>query len=147
MPAGCEFICKNKNCKHYDTGFVITAPWPMGKIQLVITAKQLQDNKEFINDLIKIKNNGKKYCCIPFPNIDKIPTEIYRIHMWSEQAKCIWEFEVNKEELEIYQTIVPKTCPKTGCQLKTFQEIYQDGITCWHCGEKLTQDRWFTNEN
>ena len=29
MPAGCDFICRNSNCEHFNNGFVITGPWPM----------------------------------------------------------------------------------------------------------------------
>jgi len=151
MPAGCEFICKNPNCKHVNSGFVLTAPWPMGKIQLAILSAQVREHPKFKKELIKLKNEGRKLVCITYPNIDKIPTEAYRIQLWSNDAKCIWEYQVDEKIKIDYDNLVdnseiPKTCPKTGCKLLNFFDVVNSGINCPHCNEKLLQSRWFTNE-
>jgi len=148
MPSGCEFTCKNEKCKCYNTGFVITSPWPMGNIQLVINSSSVKDNAEFREQLINVKKEGKKLACIPFPNIDKIPTECYRVQLWSKEANLIWEYHIKSDNVEtIYDDPeVPKLCPKTHCNLVIFTEAITEGINCPHCGEKLSQSRWWTNE-
>ena len=42
---------------------------------------------------------------------------------------------------------LPSTCPKTNSRLMSFNEVSKEGIDCPHCGQKLIQNRWFTNEN
>lgn len=151
MPAGCEFICKNPKCEHFKSGFIITAPWPMGKIQLIILSTQVEENPKFKEELIKLKNNGKKLACINYPNIEKIPTEAYRVQLWSNEAKCIWEYIVDDNVRQNYENSIetadlPTTCPKTGFKLNNFYDVVTNGINCPHCKEKLFQSRWFTQE-
>ena len=68
MPAGCEFICKNKKCKCYDAGFIITDAWPVARIELIIEQNQVKKNESFRNQIIEMKNNGRKYFKIQYPN-------------------------------------------------------------------------------
>lgn len=147
MSAGCDFVCKNESCSCHNTGFVITAPWAMGKIELVLSSYQVKENTEFYNELKTKMKDGKKLCCIPYPNLNKIKTEAYRVQMWSPDAKCIWEFHVSELPNESDKTCngqVPLKCPTTGCDLLTFQEVVRDGINCPSCGNTLVQNRWFS---
>jgi len=152
MPAGCDFICANENCSQHNNGFVITAPWPMGKISLVINSSRVKNIPEFREKLIKEKNSGRKYACITYPNTDDIPIERYRVQYWSHNAQCIWQYEVIKNDNETIQEAIQRTetipfkCPKTNGPLMTFQEVLSEGIECAFCGEKLKQSRWFTQE-
>lgn len=155
MPAGCDFICNNTNCEQYRNGFVITAPWPMGQIELVISSisKSLvikPNNKDILDKIIEQKNNGRKYACIIYPNNDCIEKVAYRVQLWSTLAKCIWEDDVEAKGQDLTESIsianLPSTCPKTGGTLYSFNEVTKDGIYCPFCGEKLQQSRWFTNE-
>lgn len=50
MPDGCEFVCKNESCEYYNTGFNITGPWAMGKIELIINAPNVKKDKELQQD-------------------------------------------------------------------------------------------------
>lgn len=148
MPAGCEFICKNKDCVAFDTGFSISAPWPMAKIKIIINSSALKDKEKFKDKLIELKNSGREYALIQYPNIDKIQPEKYRIQMWSDEAKCIFDFQVEQNDIidnNIYEKY--NICPLTNTKMRTFNEVCIDGIKCPHCKEKLTQSRWFTNEN
>jgi hypothetical protein len=155
MPAGCDFICNNNQCSQYKNGFVITAPWPMGKIELIISSlskslivKPL--NQSVLDKMIEYKNSGRKYACIIYPNKDNIETAAYRVQLWSPKAKCIWDFDIesNGESLQesIHKSNIPNVCPKTGEPLLNFTEVTKEGINCPFCGEKLQQSRWFTNE-
>ena len=152
MPAGCDFICKNEDCQQFDSGFVMTAPWPMGKICLVVNASRVKELPDFRQKIIDQKNSGRRVACIPFPNIDKIPTECYRVQLWSNDAQCLWQYEVewNGEECDfeeaIKQSDVPDKCPKTQGEVKEFSKVIADGINCPFCGERLEQSRWFTKE-
>jgi hypothetical protein len=150
MPAGCEFVCKNIKCENYNSGFIVTSPWPMGKIELVINSKKVKDNKEFRDYIIKQKDNGEKHFPIQLPNTDEIPITAYKISLWSDEAKCIYNYKVvinNIDNLkdEIKLANLPEKCEKTGCQLRDFDSITNDGINCPECKEKLQQNRWFTN--
>ena len=156
MPAGCEFICKNEDCQDNGKGFVLTAPWPMGKIELVISelsnqVKLKPSLKDLLDKTIDFKNQGRKYACITFPNVNNIPTVAYRINFWSPTANCIWQYDVEEdEELTIVEAIAKVTdgiCPKTGCRMQDFVEVMKNGIECPSCGELFSQSRWFTNEN
>jgi len=152
MPAGCDFICQNLSCDQYASGFVMSAPWPMGKIELLIGALESKiSQKDTMNHLMAMKNDGHKYACLILPNIDKIETVAYRINMWSPETKCIWKFDVelNGKSLEeaLPEANLPTTCPKTNSRLMSFNEVSKEGIDCPHCGQKLIQNRWFTNEN
>ena len=156
MPAGCDFICQNSLCDQFGNGFVITGPWPMGEIELIITSlnKSLvikPGNKEILEKVIEQKNNGRKYACIAFPNNDGIERVAYRIQLWSPDAKCIWDFDVeSKGDADISDSIqennLPILCPKTSGPLLTFSEVTKNGILCPYCGDQLQQSRWFTNE-
>ena len=151
MPAGCEFICKNKSCEYFNHGFTITEPWPMGRIELVLNAPNVKKDPDFRQGLIDLKNQGRKFACITYPNIAGIDTLAYRVHMWSEDAKCIWQFDVETIETEdvedtIDQSDIPALCPKTGGELLNFHDITQKIMFCPHCNLPMQQDRWFANE-
>lgn len=150
MPAGCEFACVNEKCKQYKSGFIITSPWPMGKIELVINSKKVKENNEVREHFIKLKDNGEKYAVIQLPNTDETPIIAYKVSLWSDKAKCIYSYPVetvDSQSLEesIKNANLPEKCEKTGCQLKDFDTITKEGINCPYCGEKLQQNRWFTN--
>lgn len=156
MPAGCSFICDNSNCPQYQNGFTINAPWPMAKIELVISnlSKTLMfkpANKEILDAIINYKNNGRKYACIIYPNSNGLQKVAYLIQLWSPEAKTIWEYDIETDGKPLEEVLkspeLPDKCPKTGCKLMTFNDVTKDGINCPHCGEKLKQSRWFTNEN
>jgi hypothetical protein len=151
MPAGCEFICKNDKCENYKSGFQITSQWPMGKIELIINSNRVKEKKEFRNYLIKQKDNGEKYAPIQLPNNDEIPIIAYKISLWSDEAKCIYSYPVivpnlEKKEETIKEANLPEVCEKTGCRLRDFNSVINDGILCPSCKEKLQQNRWFVSE-
>ena len=150
MPAGCDFICKNDKCEQYKSGFTITSPWPMGRIELVINSNRVKENKPLREHLIKQKDNGEKLACIQLPNDDDLPITTYRVSLWSDDANCIYSFpieETNSDDLEesIKKANLPTKCEKTGCELRNFDSVTTDGINCPYCKEKLQQNRWFTN--
>lgn len=148
MPAGCEFICKNEMCNAFNSGFSISAPWPMAKIKMIINSSAVKEKEKFKNKLIELKESGREYALIQYPNIDKIQPEKYRIQMWSEEAKCVFDFQVEVDEIsdaKIYEKI--NICPLTNTKMKTFNEVCSEGIKCPHCNNLLFQSRWFTNEN
>ena len=118
MPVGCEFVCQNKSCDCFNQGFNIAGPWPMGKIELVLNAPNVKKEPEFRQGLIDLKNQGRKYACITFPNVSRIPTVAYRVNMWSERAHCLYQHDVEVVEDEaleeaISKANIPSVCPKT----------------------------------
>lgn len=143
MPAGCDFYCNHDSCKAYKTGFTITAPWPMTRIEKVISKLNAENKKEFREKLISLKNEGKKYSCIMLPNNNCLEIEKYRVQAWSEEANCIWEFVVDSiDDIDN----IPGRCTKTQCKLKKFEEVVKEGILCPHCGSVLEQERWYAKE-
>ena len=153
MPAGCEFICKNKDCEYTNCGVVMTGPWPLGRVELILNTMSVKKIPQLRDRLIESKNNGRKLACISYPNLDQIETMAYRIQMWSEEANCIWDFDAKVQSKEdsvdtaINNANIPLKCKTSGGQLKDFNETVKEGIKCPHCGEKMHQDRWFTNED
>ncbi len=152
MPAGCEFICRNQSCKHHGCGFTITSPWPMGRIELVLNAPNIKKVTDLRQQLIDFKNEGRKYACITYPNVSRIKTEAYRVHMWSNDAKCLWQYDavIDDPSESLEQTIsnanIPLKCPNTDGDLWDFNTTIKNGIFCPHCNIPMQQDRWFTNE-
>lgn len=143
MLAGCDFVCKNEKCEYRDTGFVMTGPWPLGDIDDIINSEKVK-NTALENELNDLKESGRQFACIVFPNKGKVEYKKYRVQMWSEEAKCIWTFEVDKNGDEYSKT--PDICPKTKCQLTSFNEAISSGIKCPCCSVLLDQKKWMVNE-
>ena len=155
MPAGCDFVCENKECKNYNTGIVITGPWPLGEIDKVINAPNVKKNKEFQEGLIKLKNDGQKYACIIYPNFNKIDTIGYRVSMWCSKCLCIYKYDAmvldpNEEtEKTIANANIPTHCNKCNTELKSFFNLIDEkdnGIACPACSVFTTKNSWFSQE-
>lgn len=151
MPAGCDFICKNNNCENFNKGFVITGPWPIARIEMVIASNVIQRKPEYKEELINLKKQGKKYTCLVYPNYKEIEPVGIRVNLWSPKALCIWSYELLFEEGQSVEALMdkylPDKCPKTECDLLNFNDVVQDGIVCPSCNQKMFQNRWFTNED
>ena len=151
MPAGCDFICRNKECENCDTGFTITAPWPMGHIDDVINSSRVKELQSFQEKLQDLKESGREYVCITFPNVDNVETKCYRVNLWSVGEKCLWQYDVPIEENEtleesIKKACLPDKCPKTNSKMLSYKEAIIEKIKCPSCNEELDQGRWFTKE-
>ena len=151
MPAGCEFICKNDKCENLNKGFAITAPWPIGQIELIINSSPVKKFADLRQRLIDQKNTeGRKFALIQFPNEDQIPIIGYRINMWDSAKNCIWQYdlELQGQSLEeaLESVVFVSEMAKNGDGLITFNEVVDQGICCPTCHEKMFQNRWFTNE-
>jgi len=151
MPAGCEFICQNRSCNCFEQGFNVTAPWPMGQIELVLNAPNVKKDSEFRDGLIRLKNEGRQFACITYPNFANIPIVAYRVNMWSKEANSLFQYDIEAQPDKSFEELVaesdiPSSCPKTGGEFWDFEEASKNGIDCPHCEFALRQDRWFTNE-
>lgn len=155
MASGCEFMCENKDCKQYKNGIVVTAPWPLGDIDRIISCSNIFKNKEFQDGLRKLRDQGRKYACLIFPNIDEIPTAGFRVHMWCDKCPCLWSYDamlsietVNMEDA-IQKAKIPENCPTCESKLKTVNELLDEkdgGIICPSCKVKMKSHPWFSNE-
>ena len=152
MPSGCEFRCDNKECKCYNTGFTMLAPWPIADINDVIHADNIKKHKEFQEELIALKKEGRKYTCINYPNENGIFKVGYKIQKWCDKCKIIWNYEAiiqdKKESMEetLAHAEVEDVCSECGDKLKTFSQTLEDGIECFHCKQRLIPQVWFSNE-
>jgi len=155
MPAGCDFVCKNEECQHYDTGFTMTAPWPMGKIDNVISQFRVKEMPEFQEQLKKLKENGREYVCIAFPNDEELEIEGYRITLWSLGAKCLWNYHIVLEDGQTLEDAIlsykergelPEKCPQTKSDILDYTNAIKNGINCPYCNEELFQQRWYSQE-
>ena len=151
MPAGCDFVCNNEECSNYESGFTMTSPWPMGSIYCVLESSSVKRKDDLKDHLIQLKQDGRKYACIPFPNLDNIEHIATRVQLWSPDANCLWEYDVMNPELDIQEAIklaqdIPDKCPKTGGELLEFTKIIGSEVKCPMCGQKLSTNRWFANE-
>jgi hypothetical protein len=152
MPAGCEFICKNKECKHFNFGFVVTDAWPLTRIELVIGQNQIKINENFKKKLVEFKNEGRKYFKIQYPDDNHVPRLGYLINKWCPKCSIVWSFEaLNKNDgdnLEncLKNSNIPVNCEKCSTLLIHFSDLIKDGIKCSECQKDLEQNRWFSNE-
>lgn len=151
MPAGCEFICKNKSCAQCGNGFIITAPWPMGQIELVVNSILVKNNNELRQKLLDFKKEGRKFACIQMPDSEYIPVIAYRVQLWSPEASCLWQYDLELNDKSLHETLqddtLPKKCEKTGCDLLDFSEVIEQGVKCPTCKEIMYQNRWYSNEH
>ena len=150
MPAGCDFVCRNEDCECFDTGFTITAPWPMGNIDDVLGSSKIQSLPDVKESLELLKKAGRQHMCIAYPNEDKIETKCYRVNLWDSGNKRILQFDVIKEDdkdlaTSIKDANLPNSC-SSGSKVKDFTEIITDGINCPYCENKMQQEKWFAKE-
>lgn len=152
MPAGVDFVCKNDDCKYCNSGFVMTAPWPMGDINKIIDAPNVVNHKEFREGLLKLKTEGRKYACITYPNLDETEMESYRVHKWCQKCTCLWTYDapvsdVNKSISEVLEEAnLPNECPTCNTELMDFNDVVEGGINCPFCKEEMSNNSWFCNE-
>lgn len=157
--SGCDFVCKNKECKHYKSGLVLTSPWPLGDIDKVISSQKVAKNmsSEDKAKLLAYKKEGRKLACISLPDPENIPVVGYRVHMWCEKCPCLWTYdamipEKNEENImdsAIKNANIPEFCPTCNGKMKTFSELIDkdsEGIKCTSCQTKLQHNVWFSNE-
>jgi hypothetical protein len=142
MPAGCDFVCKNSNCLQVNKGFTITGPWPMGDIDEVINNTT---DQPLLQHLEQKKKDGCKIACISFPNTKGIKTLFNRVSLWSQEARCVWQYDIDVNTA-LERAKLPDICERTGCELKSFMDVVEDGVDCPFCGEKMNQIRWSTRE-
>jgi len=154
---GCDFVCKNEECKHKDCGIVLTSPWPLGNIDDILNSSKVANNDSFKKDLEELKKQGRKYACICLPDAENIKIVGYRVHMWCENCPCDWTYDAmipDKVEGDIIQAAIknaniPENCPTCNHKLKNFIELiskYGEGIKCTSCKTKLSVKVWFCNE-
>ena len=152
MPSGCEFKCDNKECSNYNSGFTVLAPWSIGDIDKIINAKAVKKNQPFQAELIKLKESGKQYSCINYPNVDKIDKVGYRVQKWCDKCLVIWNFDAmiqNPEETAeetVEKANITNSCSKCNETLKQLTQMVEDGVPCPSCKQKLTHQVWFSNE-
>ena len=152
MPAGCDFICENEDCEHCSKGTVITGPWPIAKIEKVINAPNVKEKVEFKKEIIDLKNKGRKFACITYPNVSDIKIEGYRIHKWCDNCPAVWMYDVLltqeadtlEKALEIAE--LPSECPQCKNKLLNFEELLEEGMYCPHCKQEMEQSRWMSKE-
>ena len=151
MPAGCDFICNNVNCLEYRAGFSITAPWPLAKIENILAAinEKMPSQTEYKEQLQKWRNEGRQFACLILPNVNNVPIAAYRVNMWDNEKRCIWNFDVEVKEGQTLEEAIAEIVPKqteNGTKLESFGEILKNQIKCPHCGVEMEQSRWFSNE-
>ena len=154
MASGCEFVCENKECKHYKSGINMLAPWPLGDIDKIMTLPHVIKVTELMEDLKRVKGKGRKYACINYPNTKHIETLGYRVEMFCPSCPAHWAYDVmlsdtvTSPDSAIIDPSVEKKCPKCDTKLKTMMELLseEDGVYCPHCKEKMHKHTWFSNE-
>lgn len=128
----------------------MTAPWPMGRIdQIVANIKPFLPNQtEYREQLQKWRSEGRKTACLILPNVSEVEVCGYRINMWDDQKKCVWNYEVELKEGETLEEVIAREVPQTtedGVTLKSFSEVLTEKLPCPHCGVEMEQSRWFSN--
>ncbi len=154
MSSGCEFVCKNSECKNFNTGITITAPWPMGDIDKVMESSRVKENKEALETYKKLKEQGRKHACIALPDNDDIPVLAYRINKWCDKCPSIQTFDAMVKENHTIEEIIeeaniPSNCPACNTKMKTLSELLDQetgGINCPSCNVKLKTHTWLSNQ-
>jgi hypothetical protein len=141
---GCNFVCKNEQCEHVDTGFSMYSCWPLGNINDVIGVFEKNGHYEEVARYKKQKEQRMLYAPIILPNTFNIPVVAWRYQMWSQDAKCVWNYDLIEDgDGNVDLLKLPKRCPKTKCQLLNFKDVIDHGLICPKCDTALQQYRWF----
>ena len=149
MPAGVDFTCKNEKCKCYNSRITILSTWPIADIDKVIETIK---NEEYKVEFEKAKENGKKYACIQFPNEDELEMVGWKIQRWCQKCPRIGEDEIflrdSDEQFEdaIKRYNLPDKCPVCNGEIKTFEELMDEGINCPFCNKEMEKESWFAKE-
>jgi len=152
MPAGCEFICNNEECKCFSTGFVVHGAWPLGKIQDIIISDNVKKNPDLVENLKELQDDDREYSCINCPNIEGITIYGYRIESWCHKCLCIHSNDLMLSETcttieEVFeQNEIPTKCPKCEEDVFQFEALLDENINCPYCKQEMKQHRWFSNE-
>lgn len=145
MFAGCEFTCKNQQCIHHNKSISLTGPWPMGDIEKVIQSEQVKKTPDLQEYLKRQAKEGKQFACINLPDYDNIPVLKYRYQYFCQHCLIIHEdiMDYNNEANN------NKILFCSSCKEKTlsFQDCLDEGLFCPNCKNKLTQKRWFSQNN
>lgn len=123
----------------------------MANIKLILSSIDKNKNPSFYEGLVNLKNSGRDFACINYPNAKRLKTEAYRVNMWSPKAKRLYQFDIlARDGMGLDELIsisdIPRKCTKTNCDLLNFSEIIENGIMCPHCGKELNKEMWFSNE-
>jgi len=149
MPAGIDFTCENEKCKCYNKSVTILSSWPIADIDDVISTIK---NDEYKVEFEKAKQDGKKYACIQFPNQDELRMVGWKVQSWCQKCPRVGEDEIllNEPEEEFEEALkrynLPEECPICEGEIKTFDEIIEDGMLCPFCNEKMQGSRWSAKE-
>lgn len=147
MASGCEFTCKNKECKYTNAGFNLHSPWALVSIDEIINLlkKDTKKNRDkSIQTLEQMKIDGRTTSILPNQFVkENLPVLGHRIQLWSPHTKTIHNYDIESAE-DLNNWKIP-LCPDTGKDLMTFPEIIKNGIKCPHCNVEMKQNRWFTN--
>jgi thiol-disulfide isomerase/thioredoxin len=149
MPAGVDFTCKNEECECFNTKVTILSSWPIADIDDVIGSIKIEEYKV---EFEKAKQNGKKYACIKFPNEDEVKMVGWKVQSWCSKCPRIGEDEILlshpdetfEEAMERYD--LPEKCPVCEGDLKSFDELIEEGMLCPFCNEEMEMERWFAKE-
>ena len=149
MPAGCFFTCKNQKCEGFDKKMTMIGPWPLGKIEEILEKEDTDDEAR----LNQLKEEGREFFCIAFPNDENLPMYGWRVQKWCSRCNCMWDYDITMENedqefVEAYEKAdLPTKCPKCEKQLKDYRKALDAGMECPLCAEEMGQERWFANEN
>jgi hypothetical protein len=149
MPAGVDFICKNEKCKCYDKSITLISAWPIADIDDVISSMS-QD--EYRAEFEHHKQNGSNYACIQFPNKSDVKMVGWKIQSWCQKCPRIGEDEIMISDPEesfesaLARYNIPENCPVCNSEIKTFNNVVDDGLDCPFCNEKMEMQCWSAKE-
>jgi hypothetical protein len=139
--AGCDFVCRNKECAHVNKSITMFSSWPIGDIDVIIASEKVREDSKLQDQIISRKQNGEQYALITLPNKEKIMKVGNRIQKWCPKCPSIWNYDiVSKEDKS------DEKCKQCQEKLLTFDEVIENGVFCPHCKEKMKQVRWCANE-
>lgn len=156
MPAGCQFVCMNPDCEHEGSGFELKAPWPIAQIDLVLNSSKVQADLDLKETMEKLKQAGRNYACINYPDVDELPMNGYRLELWCDKCPRIWSYDVLLKKSEdtfeeaLANSDIPDKCAICDEPLMSFKiclgdfEDDETGICCPYCKTKMLQQRWFS---
>jgi hypothetical protein len=140
--AGCDFICKNSECAHFNKGISLAGSWPLGDIDSVANSGRVRIDNELQKRIQSYKEYGEKYAVVSLPNKENIPVVGSRIQKWCPKCPAIWNYNIINKETDKTEEF----CRQCKEKLMTFDEVIEKGIICPHCKKEMKQKRWCANE-
>ena len=140
MPQGCDFICRNEDCRNFEASISMHGVWPLKDIDEAIADSE----GERKTALEARKSEGRKSSLFVYPQDKEKTPKGYRIQLYCKKDRVRHEFEFDTSEEAVAAESNPCCCPNCGDRMCSVKLALKEGLPCPSCGTTTEPNWWFT---